>query len=181
MIQSRLESNQDGELTRLIPRLRARMRRWEKVWGVAGIADDVEISFSRRMSRAAANCRPRRSQIRLNLRFVQPEVRELLPAVLCHEFAHIVAFRLYGSSCRPHGREWRELYSRAGFDPDRTLSLPLDTALQRSSSRSVFRYEHRCPICQNVYLARRSMLHWRCGNCLDAGLDGRLIITARRR
>jgi predicted SprT family Zn-dependent metalloprotease len=152
------------------------MRRWEKLWNINGLAAAVDISFSRRMSRALANCRVERKTIHLNLKLVEPEERELLPAVLCHEFAHIAASHLYGPFCQPHGREWRELYTRAGFDPDRKLSLK---AIDTKGPRSTLSYEHRCLICQNVYLARRPMKRWRCADCCDAGLDGHLVISKR--
>jgi hypothetical protein len=35
-----------------------------------------------------------------------------------------------------------------------------------------YRFEHRCPVCQSVRLARRRMTAWRCAECVEAGLNG---------
>lgn len=69
------------ESARLVPGLRRQMRRWEKLWNIRGLAAAVDISFSRRMSRVLANCRAERKIIYLNSRLVEPEARELVPAV----------------------------------------------------------------------------------------------------
>ena len=36
--------------------------------------------------------------------------------ILCHEAAHLVVWKRYGKSVRPHGPEWRALVQEAGFD-----------------------------------------------------------------
>jgi predicted SprT family Zn-dependent metalloprotease len=157
-------------------RLQRLLRGWAEIWGLPDLADEVTIVFSSRMSRALGNAQPNKKLIRLNERLSRADYNELLPAVLCHEFAHLAVDRLYGPDCRPHGREWCHLYQRAGYDPQRRLALP-ESILNRRRKSSKLVYEYRCGRCQSVYRARRLMKAWRCPNCVRDGLEGLLTIT----
>jgi ribosomal protein L37AE/L43A len=67
----------------------------------------------------------------------------------------------------------------AGFEPRARLPRPpsfLGRDWQRSH-RSTRRYEHRCPVCQWVWYARRPVGTWRCRDCAEAGLSGKLYIS----
>ena len=93
--------------------------------------------------------------------------------------AHVAAHRLHGPTAKLHGPEWQALVRAAGFEPrirTRDASPAQRTARKGATGRI---YEHRCPVCQTVRTARRPMTTWRCAECLDAGLDGALVITRR--
>jgi len=156
--------------------IKALLAEWAELWGDPSLSDGVRVEFSTRMRRAIGRCSPGRRLIRLNSQLLLDEHRALLREALCHEFAHLAAYQLYGEGLRPHGEEWAGLQRRAGFDPEKKFSLPSQEATRRSPGK--LRYSHRCPVCQTVYTARRPVSYWRCARCLDAGLDGRLIITA---
>jgi pimeloyl-ACP methyl ester carboxylesterase len=89
---------------------------WGAVWGVPDLPARVHISFSRRLTRSLGRCTLRTGSIRLN-----PELLHAGPGVLrevvCHEAAHAAAWILHGGAARAHGREWKELMRRAGYEP----------------------------------------------------------------
>ena len=136
----------------------------------------MSVSFSPRMQRSLGRCAPEFGRIGLHSA-LRTAPRQQLEEVLCHEAAHVAAFVLYGRSVRPHGPEWEELVSQAGFTP--AIRAPsLDTRGSAPSSRrsSRLEYEHRCAVCQTVRLARRPVRRWRCAECVAAGLSGEMTI-----
>ena len=159
----------DGEV-------RALVARWGALWDVPDLEQGVSISFSTRLRKSLGRCRPStgRVTLRADLRHGDPE---RLAEVLCHEIAHVAVFRLHGPTAAPHGAEWRELVSRAGFAP-RVKAMEIAPArTPLSEPTAILPYEHRCPVCQSVRYARRPVPRWRCAECLDAGLRGELVIT----
>jgi alpha-beta hydrolase superfamily lysophospholipase len=89
---------------------------WGALWGVTDLRARVRITFSRRLTRSFGRCTPRTGSIRLNpalLRAGPGVLRE----VVCHEAAHAAAWVLHGGTARAHGREWKELMRRAGYEP----------------------------------------------------------------
>jgi SprT protein len=156
--------------------LRRCLEKWAQLWGVPDLAASVSVEFSTRMTHALGRCLPERSIIRLADRLRRPP-GPLLQEVLCHEAAHLAAYRLHGGRVRPHGREWRELVRLAGYPASTRFKIDPDSAAA-PIERGV-RYEHRCPVCEATRLARRPMRRWRCGRCIDAGLDGRLEVRLR--
>ena len=155
-------------------RLRGILRRWGAIWGVPGLERLARVRMSERMTRSLGRCNPQTGLI--TLRSNIPTSR--LPRILCHEAAHLAAFRLYGASIRPHGVEWAGLVEQAGFAP----SVREYTECLPSRPRSVtpppyYRYAHRCTVCQSVRWAQRRMTKWRCDECLESGLAGELKIT----
>jgi SprT protein len=152
--------------------------KWSALWGLPGLEEGIRVSFSPHMQRSLGRCAPERGRISLHpaLRTAPPE---RLAAVLCHEAAHVAAFVLYGRSVRPHGPEWAGLVSQVGFTPA-TREPALEArrkALPEEPSR--LEYEHRCPVCQAVRLAKRPVPRWRCAECVAAGLNGEMTITRR--
>jgi predicted SprT family Zn-dependent metalloprotease len=156
-------------------RVRSLMRAWAKDWGIAELATGMEVVYNSRLRRSLARCNPKSGAITLN-----PIVAGLPPSrfaeVLCHEAAHVASFKLFGKRAKPHGKEWRELIRRVGFEP-RTRATPLGGALPRP--RPALSYEHYCPVCQQSWMARRPVRYWRCGGCLELGLKGELVIHKR--
>jgi SprT protein len=99
---------------------------------------------------------------------------------LCHELAHVVVHKMHRGRRRPHGPEWAELVTAAGFPPRMRVPLPSDTptgAAFRRRAASRLLYLHVCPVCHARRLARRRVTRWRCAACVAAGLEGRLKIS----
>ena len=153
--------------------LRSMVERWGRLWGLSDLADSVTVEFSRRLRTSLGRCRPASGLVRLAER-LQDGDAGLLEEVLCHELAHVAAFRLHGPRIRPHGPEWKALVSDAGFSP-RTRLVGEAYGVPPVPPR--FLYEHRCPVCQARRVARRTVRAWRCAECLVAGLSGELTIT----
>ena len=149
----------------LVARSRRLLRRWSKRWGLSGLESAVTITLSTRLHRSLGRCRPAQGLITL-----RPDLASSFDAVLCHEAAHVAAFVLHGRTVRPHGAEWASLVAAVGFDP--VVRTRVAGTRPRPPRPLGYRFEHRCPVCQSVRLARRRMTTWRCAECVDAGLDG---------
>lgn len=156
--------------------LRSLLADWAKLWEVSGLEAELEVSFSPRLKRSLGRCRPAAARITLKaeLRGGPPE---RLAEVLCHEAAHVAVYRKYGPVARAHGAEWQALVRAAGYEPRIRAQAPTGEAGAAPTGR--LEYEHRCPVCHTVRYARRPVTRWRCAECLDAGLDGEMIITRR--
>jgi predicted SprT family Zn-dependent metalloprotease len=148
---------------------------WATIWGVPELTSTVSVSFSTQLKRSLGRCRPADGQVmlRADLRSGDPE---RLREVLCHEVAHIAAYLKFGHAIKPHGVEWRGLVAAAGFRP-RVRMAPPSEPRQPTRQPRPLAFEHRCPVCHSMRLARRKMPRWRCAECVDAGLDGGLLIT----
>ena len=163
---------------------RPRLRQWARLWRCRPLAS-VKCAVNGRLSVSLGRCRPAARAIELNQRLLSHAWR-LRREVLCHEAAHFVVRELHGRAAKPHGPEWRELVTLAGFDPTVAISLsppgpasPSDSGsdpARRTRVVSGYRYEHRCPVCQFTRMARRPVGRWRCAACVGAGLDGVLLI-----
>lgn len=137
-------------------RLRAWIGEWAELWGVPTLPDDVDLSFSPRLTASLGRCHPAAGRVTLSadLRSRRPK---LLREVLCHEVAHVAVHRLRGPEAAPHGPEWRELVTMAGFEP-RTRAIRPHLRLKGSPTPTKLEYEHRCPVCHAVRFARRPSL-----------------------
>lgn len=154
--------------------LQSLARYWAELWGVPGLLDSVTVEYSTRFRTSLGLCTPVEGRIRLaaHLRDGDPD---LLEEVLCHELAHVAAFRLHGIVNRPHGPEWEFLVAQAGYEPRIRLPREATEAVQPRQSHA--RYEHRCPVCHSRRIARRPVPGWRCVECRNTGLPGLLEIT----
>ena len=162
------------------------VRGWGRRWGVKDLADVVTIEFSNRLRRSLGRCQPSTGRIRLAA-FLRDGPPEVLKEVLCHEVAHVAVHRLHGSRTKPHGSAWSDLVKRAGFEPRTRAPAAMGapspegaaSAGSPTSSRtcSTIRYEHRCPVCHTVRIARRPVPSWHCAECLDAGLHGEMTVS----
>jgi predicted SprT family Zn-dependent metalloprotease len=161
------------DTSRLIPLLED----WAQTWGVPHLATAVTVRFSHRLQRSLGRCQPSLGLVTLSAALKAGD-QNVLAEVLCHEVAHIAAYRLHGPRARAHGKEWRDLVSAAGFEP-RVLAREAGAPrTRRSRKRS---YEHRCEVCQLVRYGGRPVPQWRCAECLSAGLAGTLTIIPHDR
>lgn len=174
------------------------LRRVAKVmasrWAAAGYPLRLDhlpaVSVNRRFTRSLA-----RFDGRLNAIELRPDVARWpgvrLRPVLVHELAHAAVFLRHGTTVRAHGAQWRSLMEIAGVEATArvlagcrpwaitTLAAAVQTAAPARHSAAL-RYEHRCPVCQMVRIARRPVPGWRCRDCVNARLDGRLTISVLR-
>ncbi len=82
-----------------------------------------------------------------------------------HELAHVVVFRLYGPSAKPHGLQWRALMHLFGVTARACHNLPTEPA------RRLRRFAYRCGCDEPVWLT--SIRHnravrgerYRCRHC----------------
>ena len=146
------------------------VRRLCGLWACPELADEIEVTYSTRLRRALGIAYPERSLVRLHasLRTAPKERRE---SVICHELAHITVFRRHGHGAKPHGQEWKALVQSAGFVPQ--VRQP---ATKQGWQRRTRRFQHACPVCQHSRFARIPIRRWRCATCVEAGLNGELVI-----
>ena len=159
--------------------LRALISGWGATWGLPDLERIVSVTFSSRLTTSLGRCRPSTGRVSLRADLQHTEDTRLAE-VLCHEVAHVAAFHLFGREAAPHGPEWRHLVFSAGFQPrakTTEFTPDLGSGARRNTTDHPLRYEHRCPVCQSVRYARRSVGRWRCAECLVAGLGGELVIT----
>jgi predicted SprT family Zn-dependent metalloprotease len=154
------------------------IRKWCSIWGVPALADTVSVRANARLRSSIARLVVANRCVELGPLFFTAPVNHR--EVLCHELAHAAARLKYGRRTRPHGPEWRDLVRAVGFEPRARqpgIRLLPSAAEQRQWTR---RYEHRCPVCQSAWYARRPVTAWRCPTCTGAGLPGTLNITSSR-
>lgn len=165
-------------------RLRTRTSQWYALWEVSN-AGSVDVKVNHRLSRTLGLCRPATASIGLNLILLTPSNEELLEETLCHELAHLITYQRYGQAAKPHGHEWASLMISAGFRA--RVQIPSDEVtgyvpgIRRATGgrRKRYEYEHYCPACDAVMIARRTNYRWRCAPCLNAGRSGELTVTRR--
>jgi predicted SprT family Zn-dependent metalloprotease len=156
------------------------LRDWFTLWNLPGASTiTVRANPRLRTSRARSILSERTIEIRKGL-FSKPESRSFAEA-LCHEAAHL-ALDKKQERPRAHGPEWRALMRQAGFEPRATrlgrCRLPRRLHKYRNASAPA-RWEHLCPVCQMVRVAKRPVPQWRCASCVRAGLPGELVITRK--
>lgn len=164
--------------------LRTRTSQWYALWEVDNPVS-VDVKVNRRLSRTLGICRPANASIGLNAILLTPSNEALLEETLCHELAHLITYQRYGREARPHGHEWASLMISAGFRA--RVQIPSDEVAgyvpgeRRSTGgrRKRYEYEHYCPACDAVMVARRTNYRWRCAPCLNAGRSGELTVTRR--
>ena len=151
---------------------------WGRLWILPELPRSIRIEYSTRMTRSLGRCHVTTGLIRLNKRLLDGPA-ELLREVLCHEVAHVAVQLLHGSSPRPHGREWAQLMTLAGYQPRARMPMEcLPQSIQAGATPKRL-YEHKCPICGVKRVARRPVRRWRCKACREAGLSGLLRIVTR--
>jgi SprT protein len=151
------------------------LRHCERVWSVPDLASSVTISISKRLKSSMGRCRPATGTVSLHQCLVDAP-QSIFTAVLCHELAHIIAYRRLTPKAAPHGPDWQALVRAAGFDPAVAISYPTNR-MKKQKPQSRYAVAHSCPVCQTRRFARRSISRWRCSECHAAGLSGELEIT----
>ena len=154
------------------------IRKWCSIWGVPALADTVSVRANARLRSSIARLVVSDRCVELGPLFFAASVNHR--EVLCHELAHAAVRLKYGRRIRPHGPEWRDLVRAVGFEPRaRHPGLRLLPSAEEQPQWTR-RYEHRCPVCQLAWYARRPVPAWLCPTCTDAGLPGTLEITSTR-
>jgi predicted SprT family Zn-dependent metalloprotease len=161
---------------KLPPKVFSLIKRWGTIWGLQDLEKTVHISFSSNLRRAIGQCKPSRDRITLHTDLLSVQ-KKYLPEVLCHEMAHVAAYRLFGRMSHPHGEDWKQLILMVGFLPKvRKVIANLENNNKPSDIHPPL-WKHRCPVCHTLKIARRPMRNWRCSECTEAGLDGILIVS----
>ena len=160
------------------PTLDSRIAQLADLWSMPDLAACVSVRFSNRLTRSLGRADAATGRIALAT-FLEndPPLRD---AALCHELAHLAAFRLVGRSERPHGPTWQRLVRTAGHEPTLKLAVDANEMGERAPMQRQ-RFTHLCPVCQFTRTASRPMRSWRCADCVAAGLDGRLEISPATR
>jgi SprT protein len=153
-------------------RIQTKSDEYFSLWGCSYLASSVAIQFSGRLKSSLGRTRVDVHKVSLNPLLTSAN-EKLLDEVLCHELAHIAIYERFGASVKPHGPEWTALVRQAGFEP--RLRHGVTGKMPPTATR---RFEHLCPVCQIVRYAKRSMTQWRCESCVDAGLEGKLLIRS---
>ena len=157
--------------------LRCQIDGWAEQWGVPGLGTRLTLEFSQRFRSSLGRCAPEAREVRLAA-FLLDGPEALLLEALCHESAHAAVYELHGRAARPHGPEWRELMTAAGFEPRARIPAKLLDGVAPALSRNTRSlWEHRCPVCQTMRIGRTVVGRWRCAACREAGLEGELVIT----
>ena len=155
----------------------ALLRTWGRLWGLDGLEHRITLRESGRLTRTLGRCQPGTGLITLRAGLPPDQV----PAILCHEAAHVAAYLLHGPGLRPHGPQWAALVAQAGFRPAVEYAGPAPCLPGRlSTPPGSFRFAHRCPVCQATRWARRPVRGWRCADCLAQGLSGAMEIIDTR-
>jgi predicted SprT family Zn-dependent metalloprotease len=153
---------------------------WERAWDTPGLANGLTVTFSTRLRRTLGRAVPARGAVVLHA-LLRDAPAERLLEVLCHEVAHIVAFRRARAAgarrAPPHGEAWAALVRAAGYEPATRAARPEGAAPHRPARRAGLRVAHVCPVCHSRRLARRVVPGWRCAACVAVGLEGRLEIV----
>lgn len=102
--------------------LRDDLHRWCCLWNVESLVSEMSVTISRRMTSSLGRASFRRKSIGLQHTLLDPTATQLLREVLCHEAAHLAAYQLHGMKIRPHGSQWRELLTAAGYPPRATIA-----------------------------------------------------------
>ncbi|MDC0219965.1 SprT-like domain-containing protein, partial [Verrucomicrobia bacterium] len=111
-----------------------------KTWELFEIKIDPTISYDLR-GQAAGQANYRHNVIRLNRELLEKYTADFIDQTVPHEFGHLVAYRVYGSRIKPHGKEWKSVVLALGAKPVRTHSYEV-TPTRRLKR---FRYQCDCP------------------------------------
>ena len=112
---------------------------------------DPTISYDLR-GQSAGQANYRHNVIRLNRELLEKYTTDFIDQTVPHEFAHLVAYRVYGSRIKPHGNEWRSIMVALGATPSRTHKY------EASKTRHLKKYMYKCN-CQGKQHELTSIRH----------------------
>jgi SprT protein len=98
---------------------------------------DPTISYDLR-GQSAGQANYRHNVIRLNRELLEKYAADFIDQTVPHEFAHLVAYQVYGRRVKPHGNEWRSIMVAFGAEPSRTHRYEV------SKTRRLRRYLYKC-------------------------------------
>lgn len=135
--------------------------------------DKADAFFNNRFKRASCNFKQRgraagtahlqKNEIRFNYFMYQQDPNRFIDTVIPHEVAHIIVFQIYGSTVKPHGKEWQAVMMKVyGIKPDRTHTF--DTPPPKEI------YQYHCECQQHDFTKRRHTraqggVQYICKNC----------------
>jgi SprT protein len=105
---------------------------------------DPTISYDLR-GQSAGQANYRHNVIRLNRELLEKYTTDFIDQTVPHEFAHLVAYRVYGSRIKPHGKEWKSVVLALGAEPVRTHSYEVST------TRRLKRFCYQCDCPSSLY------------------------------
>lgn len=98
--------------------------------------------------RAAGTAHLQKNELRFNHFMFQQNPVEFLNTVVPHEVAHIIVYQIYGTSVRPHGKEWQAVMRKVyQLPPNRTHAFEVPPL--KSS------YLYSCACRQHEFTKRR--------------------------
>ena len=142
-----------------------------EIWGEPRIRT-LRVQVNSRLRSTVARSKLSSNTLEINKR-VSKRSATSQREIMCHEAAHHVVWRRYGTTVNPHGAEWAALMRSAGFKPRATF-IKCGEFSRRQRMPVAFR--HTCPVCHFSKRARRRMTLWRCPECSSIGLHGELNI-----
>ncbi len=176
-ITNETASGPDVQRQAILDELKQHLASWGVLWGLPGLAQELRIEFSQRLSHALGICDGRNRLLTLSKILLLKQNRHLLLATLCHEAAHFAAWRQHGVFIAPHGTEWRALMRAAGFNPRVARPMEEIFGMEERLIEEQRLYQYHCAVCgiTRVRAAKNGRL--RCGACVNAGRKGLLTIT----
>jgi SprT protein len=116
-----------------------------------GVKIEPAVSYDQR-GLAAGQANYSENSIRFNRELLEKYAEDFIDQTVPHEFAHLVAYRVYGSRIKPHGNEWRSIMVALGATPSRTHKY------EASKTRRLRRYLYKCN-CQGKQHELTSIRH----------------------
>ena len=108
---------------------------------------DIEpgkISYTARGT-VGGTTNPSTYEIRLNPVFLGHYKEEFVNDTVVHEYAHVVALKLYPNS-KPHGKEWKKLMRLLGVEPTRCHSYNNQLIYEKRATRT-----YMCTCCYELF------------------------------
>lgn len=94
---------------------------FDKADGFFGNEFKRSVCNFKQRGRAAGTAHLQKNEIRFNYFMYQQDPEVFISTVIPHEVAHIIVFQIYGSTVKPHGKEWQAVMMKVyGIAPDRT-------------------------------------------------------------
>ena len=109
-----------------------------------GMVMRPEVAWDLR-GQAAGQANGRRNLIRFNRELAERYPEDFVAQTVPHELAHLVAFKKFGASIRPHGREWQAVIVALGAEPRRTHRYKVTPV------RKLKRYAYQCHCLDSEY------------------------------